>query len=152
MWYVRPLCITRPVWLKLSKWDWEGGHCGPVTPARGWVPLIPGSEAPTSLWVRMVPGSGDQLRAGAMMAAICMATVPSPQEVCIWRLRRELASRSSLRGSGEAGENTLIPERARSHGTSNDGGVEGEENNRCVELEEIILERGSRIWHFFCCF
>jgi len=54
---------------------------------------------------------------------------------------KEVATTNSLRGNGEARENALIPKRTRPLRTGK-GAREKGNNNRRVELEEIILESG----------
>lgn len=64
---------------------------------------------------------------------------------------KDVATTDSLRGNGRTGENVLIPERTRPLGTSK-GTREKGNNDRSVELEEIILERGSCVWLCFAVF
>lgn len=100
-------------------------------------------------------GRENSLLAGALMAAICMTTAPSLQEVTSGgsgesRTPKEVATTDDLRRDGEARENALIPEKTRAFGTSE--GTREKGNNRIVELEGILLERRSCIWLCFAVF
>lgn len=74
------------------------------------------------LWVCVFPGGGKTVfSAGALMAAICMATAPSLQEVTSGgsgesQTPKEVATTDDLRRDGEARENALIPEKTRAFG------------------------------------
>lgn len=152
------LHVTRPGRPQLNKCNRKGGHCEPkifltllrARHRRAWWLSSPdpwfGGILQTSGCVCFL-GEGTQSFRKCLDGSNLHGNRSQPTRRFTSggsgesRTPKEVATTNSRRGNGEARENILIPKRTRLLRTGK-GAREKGNNNRRVELEEIILERG----------